>query len=113
MKKLDTLNIFFISVIFFYFVGNLFLILSNYLDGGHGDSTHRILFARDFLDYGLREIFKFHLVSPWPPFPFLIQASFFKFLKIFNFGLVYSIYILSLLLAIIHLIIIFWFFKKN
>jgi hypothetical protein len=83
MKKLDTLNIFFIAVIFFYFVGNLSLIFSNYLDGGHGDSTHRILFTRDFLDYGLKKIFQFHLVSPWPPFPFLMQAYFFSIFKNF------------------------------
>jgi len=113
MKKINILHLFFTLVIIFYSVGNLYLIFTNYLDGGHGDSTHRILFTHDFLYYDFKKIFQFHLVSPWPPFPFLIQAYFFKFLKIFNIGLISSIYILSLLLAVIHLIIIFWFCKKN
>ena len=113
MKKLSSSYLFFILVIIFYTIGNLYLILSNYLDGGHGDSPHRILFTYDFLDYDFERIFQWHLLTPWPPFPFIIQANFFKLLKIFDFGLVSSIYILSLLIAIIHLIIIFWFFKKN
>ena len=112
-KKFDNFYLLFILVIFLYFIGNLYLIFSNYLDGGHGDSTHRILFTYDFLNYSLKDYIHHHLVSPWPPLPFIMQSIFYKFLKIFSFQLISSIYILSLLLAVIHLIIIFWFFQKN
>jgi hypothetical protein len=113
MKKFDNYYLFFIAVISFYLIGNLYLIFSNYLDGGHGDSTHRILFTHDFLNYSLKDWIRHHLISPWPPLPFLMQAFFFKSTKIFNFGLVPSIYVLSLLLAVVHLAIIFWFFKQH
>lgn len=111
-KKFDNFYLLFILVFFLYFIGNLYLIFSNYLDGGQGDSTHRILFTYDFLNYSLKDYIHHHLVSPWPPLPFIMQGIFYKFLKIFSFQLMSSIYILSLILASIHLIIIFKIFKK-